>query len=123
MVGSDLESRSFAATNDILEMEKIGSTSKVNLHNSFQTLANLGKQNMADQKLSDFVIWGMSQFPAKKYAIVLWDHGSGTNGFGKDLQFKNDILNVTEMQNGFAEANKITRQKFELIGFDACLTH
>jgi hypothetical protein len=92
MVGSDLESRSFAATNDILEMEKIGSTSKVNLHNSFQTLANLGKQNMADQKLSD-------------------------------LQFKNDILNVTEMQNGFAEANKITRQKFELIGFDACLTH
>jgi hypothetical protein len=149
MIGSDLESRSFAATNNTLQMEKVGSTPNVNviietgggsnqtkidgkrfidftkvqrhkiLHNGIQTLSNLGKQDMADPKtLSDFIVWGMSKFPAKKYAII---HGSGTNGFGKDLQFKNDILNASEMQYAFAETNKITHKKFEIIGFDACL--
>lgn len=35
--------------------------------------------------LSDFINWGVSEFPARKYAIILWDHGSSINGFGKDL--------------------------------------
>ena len=152
MIGSDLEAKSYAATKDIQEMEKVGSTPKVNvvvetgggdnktridstrfidftkvqrhkiLHNSVQTLANLGKKDMGDPNtLSDFIIWGMSNFPAKKYSIVLWDHGNGINGFGADSVFNNDKLTLDGMNEAFVNASKVTNKKFELIGFDSCL--
>jgi hypothetical protein len=92
------------------------------LNNSIQTLSNLGYQNMGDPRiLSDFITWGMSEFPAKKYTIILWDHGSGINGFGGDLLFDNDKITLNEIEKAFADAKKVTNKKFELIGFDACL--
>ena len=64
----------------------------------------------------------MSNFPAKKYAIILWDHGRGINGFGADFVFNNDKLTLDGMKQAFANASKITNnKKFELIGFDSCL--
>src|SRR5215207_597855 len=152
MVGSDIEARAFSATDDILEIQKIGSNPKVNvlletgggsdsttksekrfidftqvqrhvLNNyTFTMEDNLKKQNMGDPKtLSDFIVWGISKYPAKKYAIIFWDHGSGINGFGGELQFKNDILRGAEINKAFSDAKIITNKKFELIGFDACL--
>jgi hypothetical protein len=92
------------------------------LNNGIQTIGNLGLQNMGDPRtLSNFIIWGMSEFPAKKYAIILWDHGSGINGFGGDLLFENDRLTLDEIRKAFQDARNVTNKKFELIGFDACL--
>jgi hypothetical protein len=153
MVASDLEAKpSYAATNDIQEMEKVGSTSKVNViietgggsnktkidgkrfmdftkvqrhkitKNNFQTIVNLGKKDMGDPStLTDFITWGIDKFPAKKYVIVLWDHGSGINGFGQDKQFNNDKLDIFELEKAFTDAKIITNKNFELIGFDSCL--
>ena len=155
MIASDLETKSYAPTKNIEEMESIGSTAKVNiivetgggspeaakidgkryidftkvqrheiLHNNIQTLANLGIQDMGDPKtLLDFIVWGISNFPAKKYAIILWDHGSGINGFGVDSVFNNDKLTLDEIHQAFANIKKIENntKKFELIGFDSCL--
>jgi Clostripain family len=91
------------------------------LHNDIQTIANLGQKDMGNPKtLSDFIVWGMSSFPAKKYAIILWDHGSGLNGFGQDLVFNNDILTPNELKIAFLTAKVNTNETFELIGFDAC---
>jgi len=91
------------------------------LHNKVQTLVNLGKKDMGNpQTLSDFIVWGISNFPAKKYAVVLWDHGSGLNGFGQDLNFHNDILTPVELKQAFLATEFLTNTKFELIGFDAC---
>jgi len=80
------------------------------------------KKSMGHQNtLSDFIKWGMSEYPAKKYAIILWDHGSGINGFGKDVNFFGDILNPIEMEKAFLNAQIETGVTFEIIGFDACL--
>lgn len=39
---------------------------------------SVGEVNMGDpQTLIDFVDWGMQTYPAARYAVVLWDHGSG----------------------------------------------
>lgn len=151
MIGSDLEAKSYAATKNILQMEKMGYSSKFNviietgggsnhttvdgtrfidftkvqrhkvLHDNIQTLANLGQKDMGDPKtLSDFIIWGISNFPAKKYAIILWDHGSGLNGFGQDNVFNNDKLTPIELKQAFLAAKVDTNVTFDLIGFDAC---
>jgi tetratricopeptide (TPR) repeat protein len=152
MVGSDLEAKSYSATQNIQQMENVGSNPKVNvivetgggspqttidskrfidftkvqrhkiLHNGIQTLADLGTRNTGDPNtLSDFIVWGMSNFPAKKYAIILWDHGSGINGFGGDRQFNNDKLTLDEIHQAFAATTNTMNKKFELIGFDSCL--
>ena len=93
------------------------------LHNGIQPLGDLGTKNTGDPNtLSDFIVWGMSHFPAKKYAIILWDHGGGINGFGGDQQFNNDKLTVDEIHQAFANAARVmVNKKLELIGFDSCL--
>ncbi|MEW6606448.1 MAG: clostripain-related cysteine peptidase [bacterium] len=41
-------------------------------------LMDIGEANMGDmQVLKDFVEWGITNYPANKYALVLWNHGSG----------------------------------------------
>ncbi len=41
-------------------------------------LADLGELDMADPaNLVDFLQWGTSAFPAERYCLVLWNHGSG----------------------------------------------
>lgn len=149
MVASDLESNGYYATADLNEMMAVGSTpavnvivetggaanatiddqrfidfTKVQIHKvkqgSITTLEDLGQQNMGDPRtLTGFITWTVSQFPAKKYVIVLWDHGNGLYGFGKD-----DIFNDNLTLNEINEALRVPRaayQKFEIIGFDACL--
>jgi len=100
--------------------------SKVQRHKivngNIDTMMDLGHRNMAERStLSDFINWGISEFPAKKYAIILWDHGSGLNGFGKDLNFDNDMLTPVDLAKAFISAKNQTGVNFELIGFDACL--
>ena len=82
----------------------------------------LVRQNMATSNtLSDFLIWGVSEFPAKKYAVILWDHGNGINGFGADTNFDGDIFTHLELTKAFADTKDSTHTNFEIIGFDACL--
>ena len=41
----------------------------------------LGEQDMGDpQTLINFVTWAKSNYPAKHYALIVWDHGSGVLG-------------------------------------------
>jgi hypothetical protein len=151
MIGSDLELKQYSATEDIREMLTVGSTMDINiiietggskssvtddkrfidfttvqrhkiLKNQHQTLEDLGNQNMATSNtLSDFLIWGVSEFPAKKYVVILWDHGSGITGFGKDTNFKGDILEPAELAKAFEDSKDSTQTNFDIIGFDACL--
>jgi len=149
MIGSDFESKNYSASKDIAEMEKAGSTSNINIvlqtggglksfspneidfskvqrhqiiNGTLHTLLNLGIKNMGGQNtLSEFIKWGVSNFPAKKYAIIFWDHGSGINGFGKDINFFNDGLTPSELLRAFDNARENTGKFFDLIGFDACL--
>lgn len=51
-----------------------------------EAVADLGELNMGDEKvLRDFVRWGMDKYPAKKYFLVIWDHGQGYRLFLNSL--------------------------------------
>jgi hypothetical protein len=42
---------------------------------------NIGEANMGDgATLEDFVSWTKKEFPAKRYALIIWDHGQGWRG-------------------------------------------
>jgi hypothetical protein len=43
---------------------------------------DLGEIDMGEpQSLADFLRWGTTEFPARRYALVLWGHGSGIAPF------------------------------------------
>lgn len=80
-----------------------------------KTLENMGES----ETLSDFLTWGVKNFPAEKNMVLLWNHGSGSvNGVMADEIYDLDTLMLNELGNAF----KTTNFKFDIIGFDTCLT-
>ncbi|MHC5826002.1 MAG: clostripain-related cysteine peptidase, partial [Nostoc sp.] len=83
---------------DIVEMEAVGSTPDVAVLVQFDTLSdrehtyriyirpseeprqieNIPEQNTGDPRaLRDFIVWGIENYPAENYAVILWNHGTG----------------------------------------------
>ena len=70
------------------------------------------------ETLSDFIRWGAENYPAKKYALVLWDHGGGSKtGLFIDELFSNDIMQLNELSEAFRNGGI----QFETVLFDACM--
>lgn len=90
---------------------------------------DLGPDNVSDashnmgnqQTLNDFVQWGVTNYPATKYIVVMWSHGAGVNfGIGPDEITKNSIP-TAQIGNVFQQVSVAKGVQFEIIGFDACL--
>ncbi len=72
------------------------------------------------QTLTDFINFGLKNYPAKRTSLILWDHGGGSlKGVCMDENFDGDTLTLTELSTALANAN--LTKKLEFIGFDACL--
>lgn len=147
-------------TDDMNEMEAVGSTDAVNVvvqwasldHGSTRrvlvqkdnnpnqvtspTIENMGNVDMGDwRNLVEFIRWGVAKYPAKRYFINVWNHGSGwhmmqagaraSGGFSpQDISFDDNTGNyITTKQLGDAlrEAAAIIGHKVDIYGSDACL--
>jgi len=101
-----------------------------------QLIQELGEVNMADgATLIDFATWAIDSFPADNYVLILSDHGMGWPGgwsdpspggrdsFSAPLASKlEDHLWLMEIDQALTEVRHQTGiDKFEIIGFDACL--
>jgi hypothetical protein len=75
------------------------------------------------QTLIDFVTWAIQQYPAQKYALVMSDHGGGwTGGFSDMSTSSYSDLSIPEIGFALEQIRQNTGiDKFEMIGFDACL--
>ncbi|MBC7328718.1 hypothetical protein H5T87_11510, partial [bacterium] len=102
------------------------------LHNGTQTLSPL--PNFIDfgdpSTLSNFILSSIQAFPAKKYLLHLWDHGSGWRKRAKnqgtrdicfDEIFNDDGLTIPELKQALQTVvNKIGR-KIDLLFLNACV--
>ena len=70
--------------------------------------------------LSDFLTWGIQNFPAKHYMVVISDHGEGFRGTGFDMFYK-DHLELPELKQALEMARAQTGVKPDVITFDTCL--
>lgn len=87
-------------------------------------LEETDRQNMGDSAtLIDYLEWGIQEYPAEKMGVIFWNHGSGIqNGVCTDPCFQFDSLSLAELEYSFSTAcNKLNR-RFDLIGFDTCLS-
>jgi hypothetical protein len=137
---------------DINEMEKVGSTDQIDVVVQMDREGATGTWRYHVQKDADpaqvtspivealpeqdmgspdtfraFLRWGMQKYPAKKYFVVLWNHGSGwekgrfgTRGISYDDDSGNH-LTVQQVGQVMAEIAAARGEKTELLGYDACL--
>ena len=133
------------ADSDLVEMEQYGSNQDIRVvaqidkptigarrllvgQGSSYTLQEIGIIDMCSwETLSDFLYWGMSNFPAENYLVILWDHGTGwtsmpRRSFGTDWSSGN-VLSVAngDLQRALATAYEFTGKRIDLFAFDACL--
>lgn len=68
--------------------------------------------------LTDFIQWGVSNYPSEHYGVILWDHGGGNaDGVCYDELYDGDNLTLPELGSALRDAGST----LDFIGFDACL--
>lgn len=140
---------------DIAEMQVAGSTADVDIVVLLDTYAadggdarklyvnqggtseieNLGEVDMGDwQTLADFGTWAVQAYPARHYALVLWDHGDGWKSssqsdrqlfkaFSTDDHGSSDGISISngDYAKALGAITAALGDKLDIIGFDACL--
>lgn len=88
-----------------------------------EELARIGEINTGDPApLVDFATWGIENYPAEKYALIIWDHGSSWLGLATDFSSGTDDLTMPELESALEEITLTSNiDQFDIIGFDACL--
>jgi hypothetical protein len=72
------------------------------------------------ETLAAFLRYGLEFYPADRYGLIFWDHGSGVPiGFGYDELREPRYMDMTALSQGLKDGLRGTRLAF--IGFDACL--
>lgn len=149
LCGADLESENGMATGDLQEM--LDAAASDNVRYVIQTggayewqngVVDAGKlqrfvvedndlvevysssaASMADvATLTDFVRWGIEEYPAERMGFIFWDHGCGCiNGVCVDETDNQNTLFLRDIDNAFLSVSDVMTDRFEFIGFDACL--
>ncbi|WP_020570360.1 clostripain-related cysteine peptidase [Neolewinella persica] len=145
LVGSDLESGFGAGSTDMTEMMSISNTSNVNIvvltgaskkdgwrttksylikdgvRTDLSFVAPSPTAMSSPENLTAFINWSVTNYPATNYFLTMWNHGMSIRGYGHD-EVANKQFSVTQVGEAIAATNYVqTGNKFELIGFDACL--
>jgi hypothetical protein len=87
-------------------------------------IKDLGEVDSGSPKaLIDFAVWAMTTYPARKYALILSDHGAGwVGGWNDDAPKEGSSFTINEIDQALATILQRTKvAQFELLGFDACL--
>ncbi|MCX7796947.1 MAG: clostripain-related cysteine peptidase [bacterium] len=73
--------------------------------------------------LKDFVVWTISNYPAERYALIIWDHGGGwriktlgLRGISYD-DTSSTYMTMAQLKSALSQIGR----KIDLLGMDACL--
>lgn len=153
------------AVENLKDMERVGSNDEINIVTQWSSketgkavrmlihknpnsaddiispvLQDLGKVDMGDYRnLEDFIQWGVQNFPAQHYFIIVWDHGMGWHAspaptaalkqqtqqilFG-DISKDSDtghVITTEQLGESMAFAAQLIGHKVDIYGSDACL--
>lgn len=71
--------------------------------------------------LADFGTWAVQNYPADHYGLIMWDHGGGWSAIATDDTLAPSGIHMPEFQAALDTITQAAGQKFDFIGFDACL--
>jgi hypothetical protein len=84
---------------------------------------DLGELNMGDPNtLADFAVYGIENYPAEHYALIIWDHGDGWKSVANDETDDENGITMPELDQAlFWIINETYIERLDIIGFDTCL--
>ena len=99
-----------------------------------EVIENLGEIDMGHwQTLADFGVWAMDTYPARKNALIMWDHGNGwmKSSTGETPPFKDFsedshgsssgiLISNGEFSKALEQITDAHGSKIDIVGFDAC---
>jgi len=92
-----------------------------------QLISDLGELNMGDsQTLVDFTNWATINYSAKKYLLVIWNHGGGFRSvnLAKDIAWDytsgRDRITMPELEYALSMITAQMGKKVDIVGMDAC---
>lgn len=98
--------------------------------NNIKKIKDLGEVDMGDyRQLVNFMKFVKENYPAKKYCLVIWNHGSGWKnkninsvyrGISYDDSSNNHITNE-QLGKAMSDISKTLGQKVDILNMDACL--
>jgi len=72
--------------------------------------------------LTDFIVWGVRNFPAEHIALDISDHGGGTAGaIIDDRDGNSSMMTPQDLKKAITDAEEILGRKLDILGFDCCL--
>jgi len=131
-------SLSSCVIDDLIEMETVGSTDRVKIlafadmgvgnagiyyinKGSHSLVKNLGSVDSGFyQILVDFIRFSKENYPAQRYALILWDHGAGWRSGIRGICFDDSTGNFITLPE-LRQALFSSGIHFDLLGMDACL--
>ncbi len=101
---------------------------------STTVLQDLGASDMGDAKtLKDFIHWGVENYPARHYLLILWDHGYGWHADEEDdtpvkpgtWDISTDdttqhTITTLEFAAVVEDFSKLIGRKIDIVSSDAC---
>jgi hypothetical protein len=79
------------------------------------------KVDMGDwRQAADFAAWAASRFKAKKYMLILWNHGAGKEGISFD-DLSGSKMSLSDMKKVLASTVSNIGKKVDIYISDACL--
>ena len=92
-----------------------------------QLISDPGELNMGDpQTLVNFVSWAANNYSAKKYLLIIWNHGGGfrSTAYTKDIAWDDtdggDKITIPELEYALSAINAQIGN-VDIVGMDACL--
>jgi hypothetical protein len=92
-------------------------------------LEDIGEVNMGDPgTLTDFVLWGVANYPANHYLLVIWNHGSGfkapIDSVHRDISYDDTFgasISIPELASSLSGIKAFLGRNLDIVGMDACL--
>ena len=84
-----------------------------------ELIQDRGRESVRDPKtLQNFISWGMKNYPAKHYMVILSSHGAGYRGALMDRDGK--LMSTPQIRQALEGAEKETGKKVDVLTLEAC---
>ena len=107
--------------NLVLEYDYPDNRPTERFHN-FELVESIGERNSANPKtLTDFVEFGIENYPADNYMLIIASHGSNWSGVIDDTTSKS-YMSLTSLRGALKKINAtLPKGRLDLLVFDTCL--
>ncbi len=87
---------------------------------SSKIISSFEDSNHTQNSLSDFLQWGVENYPAQNYWVIIWGHGLGWNqGFAYNEKTKTSI-SIKDLKASLNAIKLKTHNNINILSFDAC---